>query len=83
MKSSLLKLYIFAFLFVGDFVMFAQEEEEPGDEGGDCPPDDPDCLEGSDPSAPINGKLILLAIVGISFALYYYNRRKQEKQIQA
>ncbi|WP_294818833.1 hypothetical protein [uncultured Flavobacterium sp.] len=78
MKSNLLKLYIFAFLFIGDYVMFAQGDES-DDEG------DPGCegsLEGCDPPpASISPKLIWLAIVGISFAIYYFNRAKQAKAV--
>ena len=80
MKSSLLKLYIFAFLFIGDFVMFAQEEPgaECEDENGDPIPG---CLEnGGDPEAPINTKLIWLALLGVSFVVYYFNRKQQDKQ---
>lgn len=82
MKSNLLKLYIFAFLFIGDFVMFAQtpgqeNDETPGGEDEDCP-----TLEGCDPpAASINPKLIWLALLGISFAIYYYNRRKEDKKV--
>ncbi|MGQ2985115.1 hypothetical protein [Flavobacterium sp.] len=82
MKSNLLKLYIFAFLFIGDFVMFAQDE--PGDcQTVDCDPTDcENTLEGCDPpAASINPKLIWLAILGISFAIYYFNRRKEEKAL--
>lgn len=72
MKSSILKWYLLVFLFASDFVMFAQpgdeEEEGPSQEGDDDPP------------APINTKLIWLAIVGISFAFYLYNRKQQAKR---
>lgn len=84
MKSNLLKLYIFAFLFIGDFVMFAQEEDEPGAcQTVDC--DNTDCensLEGCDPpAASINPKMIWLVLLGISFAIYYFNRRKEDKKV--
>lgn len=77
MKSSLLKWYMLVFLLASDFVMFAQlgDEEEcpPGEE---CPDlECPDC----DPEASINTRLLLLAILGISFALYYYKRHKASK----
>jgi hypothetical protein len=66
MKISLLKWYMLAFMLVSDFVMFAQETD-PADEDGDGD------LETDDtPDAPINGKLIWLAIVGIAFAYSYY-----------
>ena len=51
--------------------MFAQE---PGDTAD--PAEEP--LEGEDaPAAPINGKLILLAITGILFAYYIYKRERR------
>lgn len=53
---------------LSDFVVFAQGEE---DENGD--------LEGNDPEpAPINGKLFILAIMGILFAIYSYKNYKKE-----
>ncbi|MCW4470481.1 hypothetical protein OGH69_16030 [Flavobacterium sp. MFBS3-15] len=80
MKSSLLKLYIFAFLFVGDFVMFAEEP------GAECEDENGNPIEGcledgsSDPVAPINTKLIWLALIGISFVVYYFNRGQEDKK---
>jgi hypothetical protein len=63
-----LKFYLFAFIMLSDFVVFAQGEE---DENGD--------LEGNDPEpAPINGKLFILAIMGILFAIYSYKNYKKE-----
>jgi len=79
MKINLLKWYMVAFLLVSDFVMFAQ----PGDDNGDCINDD--CVEGNDEDdpagLPINTKLIWLAILGISFAFYYYKKNKEQKAI--
>jgi len=74
MKSSLLKWYMLVFLLASDFVMFAQV-------GDECDPADPTCdpVEDQDPEAPINTRLLLLAIFGISFALYYYRRQKALK----
>jgi hypothetical protein len=70
MKKNLLNIYIFTFVFLSDFVMFAQE---PGDE------DDNGDLEGGDElPVPINGKLLWLAILGILFALYVYRRDRKE-----
>jgi hypothetical protein len=70
MKKNLLNIYIFTFVFLSDFVMFAQE---PGDE------DDNGDLEGGDElPVPINGKLLWLAILGILFALYIYRRDRKE-----
>ncbi|AWH83657.1 hypothetical protein HYN59_00345 [Flavobacterium album] len=71
MKSSLLKWYFLAFLLASDFVVFAQ----PGGTG-----EDGDLEGGGDPPAPINAKLIWLAIVGVSFAFYYFNKNRQEKR---
>ncbi|MFP5439702.1 MAG: hypothetical protein ACLGH8_18140 [Bacteroidia bacterium] len=71
MKSSVLKWYMFAFLFVSEFIMFAQ----PGDTAED-ETDTP--LEGTDPPpTPINSKLIILAIAAIIFSVAYYRRNKQ------
>lgn len=71
MRKLFLNLYVFIFLIVSDYSLFAQA---PGDTepGGD--------LEGGgDPVAPINGKIALLAIVAIGFAYYYFSTKKQEK----
>lgn len=63
-----LKFYLFAFIMLSNFVVFAQGEE---DENGD--------LEGGDPQpAPINSKLFILAIIGILFAIYSYKNYKKE-----
>lgn len=59
--NKFLKFYIFTFLLLSDFIVFAQ----PNDEGDEAP------VEGLDPApAPINGKLILLLILGVTFAFY-------------
>ena len=63
------KFYLLSFVLLSDFVAFAQPGDDDGGGG----------LEGNDPEpAPINGKLILLAITGILFAVYTY--RKSRKQ---
>lgn len=66
---KLLKFYLLSFLFLSDFIAFAQPGDDDGGGG----------LEGGDPQpAPINNKLILLAIIGIFFAVYTF--RKNRKQ---
>lgn len=73
MKSNVLKWYMFAFLFVSEFIMFAQPGDEAENEA-DAP------LEGTDPPpTPINAKLIILAIAAIIFSVAYYRRNKQLK----
>lgn len=66
MKSTVLKWYMFAFLFLSEFVMFAQGQTAE-DEA-----DDP--LEGGD--TPINSKLIILAILALAFSVYYFRKNK-------
>lgn len=51
-----------SFVLLSDFVVFAQPNDEQDGGGG---------LEGGDPApAPINGKLIVLLLFGLSFAFY-------------
>nr|WP_322626466.1 hypothetical protein [uncultured Flavobacterium sp.] len=70
MKSTVLKWYMFAFLFLSEFVMFAQ----PGSTGEN---EDEQPVEGDDPGpTPINSKLIILAILAIVFSVYYFKRNK-------
>lgn len=65
MKQNLHKLYLLSFFLLIDFVAFAQPGTD--DENGD--------LEGDDPAAaPINGKLIWLAIAGIVFVYYAFKK---------
>lgn len=67
--NKLLKIYILLFFLFADFIMFAQPTDE--DDNGD--------LEGNDPEpAPINGKIVLLLIIGLTFA--YYKLRKSSKE---
>jgi len=67
--KNLYKLYILAFVLLSDLMLFA----EPGDDDGSGG------LEGEDtPAAPINGKLIWLALVGIVFVFYYFNTKRQK-----
>jgi len=70
MKNSLLKIYMLTFFLVSDFIVFAQPGEDNPD--GD--------LEGPDPEpAPINSKLVYLAILGIAFGFYYFIKKREEK----
>jgi hypothetical protein len=67
--KNLLKFYLLTFILLSDFVAFAQPGDDDGGGG----------LEGGDPEpAPINGKLILLAVTGILFVMYTF--RKNRKQ---
>ena len=62
------KFYLLSFILLSDFVAFAQPGDDDGGGG----------LEGDDPApTPINGKLILLAIMGIIFVLYTYRNKKR------
>lgn len=69
-QNNSIKLFIFSFMLLSDFIMFSQS---PGD---DTAAED---LEGSDAvAAPINSKLIILALAGIIFAVYTFrNNRKR------
>ena len=68
MKASIFKTYIFCFVLLSDFVMFAQFPTE--DEEGDLQGDD-------EPAATINGKMIWLAIAGILFAFYRFKGSRE------
>jgi hypothetical protein len=69
MKNNVFKLYLLSFFLFTDFISFAQPgQDQPG--GG---------LEGDDPSpAPINGKLIVLAVAAVLFAFYTLKNRRKE-----
>ena len=68
--KNLLKLYLLSFVLLSDFIIFAQPGDDDGGGG----------LEGEDPQpAPINAKLIFLAITGVLFVIY--TLRKSEKQV--
>jgi hypothetical protein len=63
------KFYLLSLILLSDFVTFAQPGDDDGGGG----------LEGGDPApAPINSKLILLAIMGILFVLYTVNKSKKQ-----
>ena len=59
-----MKFYLLAFVLFSDFVVFAQGEGGVGEE------DDPTY-------APINGQLMVLAILGISFVIYTFRKNKK------
>jgi len=68
--KNLYKFYLLAFVLFSDFIVYAQEDD-PGGGGG---PDE----GGGDPQpAPINTKLILLAVMGILFVIYTYRKNKK------
>ncbi|WP_298395851.1 hypothetical protein [Flavobacterium sp.] len=67
--NKFLKFCFFTFLLLSDFIVFAQ----PNDDGDEGP------VEGVDPApAPINGKLILLLILGVTFAFYKLKNATKE-----
>lgn len=66
MKNTLLKIYIFSFFLLSDFIIYAQLPVD--DEDGE--------LQEDDPVVPINGKLFWLAVAGILFAIYTFRKRK-------
>jgi len=68
MEKNFFKFYIVSILLFSDFIMFAQPADE--SDGGN--------LEDADaPQAPINGKLLWLAVAGILFAIYSYRKNKK------
>jgi mannose/fructose/N-acetylgalactosamine-specific phosphotransferase system component IIC len=67
--KNLYKVFILAFVLTSDLMLFAQVGEDDGTGG----------LGGNDtPAAPINSKLIWLAIIGIAFAFYYFSTKRQK-----
>jgi len=63
MMKNLLKFTLFSFFLMSDFMIFAQPGDQDNNGGGG--------LEGTDPApAPINSKLIILAVIGLFFAFY-------------
>lgn len=66
---KLYKFYLLTFILLSDFVAFAQPGDDDGGGG----------VEGGDPEpAPINSKLLLLAITGVLFVLYTFRKNKKE-----
>ena len=67
MKINIFKIFLTLFYILSTAVMFGQGT---GSDDGD--------LEGNDPpAAPINSKLILLALVGVIFAIYTFKNQKK------
>jgi len=65
--KKLVKLFLLSSVLLSDFITFAQEDP---DSGGP--------VEGTDPAAaPINSKLILLALAGVCFVFYYFRKNKK------
>lgn len=76
MKKQLLTSILTIFFLTLDFMAFAQSFSAPGfdDENND--------LEGSDqPETPINGKVLILLIVGIAFAYYTIKKNREVKPV--
>lgn len=72
MTSKLIKIYFFTILLLSDFVLFAQDDEDPGngfDDGGTV----------EDPIVPINTQMIWLLLMGIAFAFYYFRKLQLKK----
>lgn len=66
--KKLLKFYLLTFVFLSNYVAFAQPGDDTGGGG----------LEGNDPlPAPINSKLFLLAISGVCFVIYTLSKNKK------
>ena len=66
--KNLLKYYLLTCILLSDFVTFAQPGVDDGTGG----------LEGGDPApAPINSKLLLLAITGVCFVIYTFRKNKK------
>ena len=65
-----MKFYFLAFVLFSNFVVFAQGPGEDDGSGG---------LGGEDPVpvAPINGQLIVLALVGIAYVVYTFSNYKK------
>ncbi|WP_426091036.1 hypothetical protein [Flavobacterium sp. DSR3-2] len=73
MKNKALKLYLSLFCSFSNFLLFAIP---PGDDNVDG------TLEGNDaPAAPINGKIIFLAVAGVLFAFYTLKKRRQHQTV--
>lgn len=66
--KKLLKFYLLSIILLSDFAAFAQPGNDDGGGG----------LEGGDPlPAPINSKIILLAIAGVYLVIYTFSKNKR------
>ena len=70
--KHLVRFYILVFLLTSDFKLFAQEV--PGDDDGGGTLEDEDPI----PGAPINSKVFLLVVVGVAFAWYKFQMKRQK-----
>jgi len=68
--KKLMKFYVLAIVLFSNFVAFAQGPGEDDGSGG---------LGGEDPVpvAPINGQLMILAFLGIAYAIYTFRNYKK------
>lgn len=70
--KKLFKFYLLPFIFLSNFVAFAQPGDGTGGgSGGDLGGEDPV------PVAPINGQLMVLAILGIAYVIYTFRNYKK------
>ena len=73
MKNTVLKYYIVAFYLCSTFVMFADPGSNTGDGG----------LEGetgdNTPTTPINGYVLVLAMVGLIYAFHKFRAYQNQK----
>ncbi|HLP65874.1 hypothetical protein [Flavobacterium sp.] len=66
--KKIVNIGLVVFFLLHDFRLFAQGDE---DDNGD--------LEGNDPpAAPINSKILYLALLGIAFVYYTYKSRRKQ-----
>ncbi len=65
--KKLFTIYTFVFMLLSNVAVYAQGDE-----------DDNGNLEGDDaPAAPINTKLVILLIVGLSYSFYTYKKNRE------
>ena len=78
MRKLFLNFYVFVFLFVSDYAMFAQGPGTgSGGSGSDTGSGPGGAEDSGDPVASINTKLILLAVAAIGYAYYYFSKRRE------